>query len=93
MLRETEIDQAARYLIAQRGGCAEGRAAKRAQDLAREGDGEAALIWQLIAGQIKAIQSVPDPVKLPRGRFTVINGGRASLFPSVRSSLGPVRDR
>jgi len=77
MLRESEIEQAARYLIAQRGACAEGRAAKRAQDLARDGMRDAASIWQLIAGQIRVIRGAHHPVKLTRVRFAVINGGRA----------------
>ncbi|MDE2512515.1 MAG: hypothetical protein KGL22_00295 [Alphaproteobacteria bacterium] len=77
MLRKSDIEQAAHYLVAQRGECAEGRAKKRAQELAREGNREAALIWQLIAGQISAIHNTHRPARLVRGRLIVINGGRA----------------
>lgn len=77
MLRKSDIEQAARYMVAQRGECAEYRANKRAQDLAREGNGEAALIWQLIAGQVSVIRSNHNLTRLVRSRLTVINGGRA----------------
>jgi len=79
MLRKSDIEQAARYMVAQRGECAEHRANKRAQDLARDGNSEAALIWQLIAGEVSVIRSTHNlnfarPV---RDRLTVIKGGRA----------------
>lgn len=76
MLRKSDIEQAARYIVAQRGECAEHRASKRAQDLARDGNHEAALIWQLIAGEVSAIRSAHNLTRLVRGRLTVINGGR-----------------
>lgn len=77
MLRKSDIELAAHYLVARRGECAAGCVEKRAQDLAREGSGEAALIWQLIAGQIRMIHGAHGPVRLGRGRLIVINGGRA----------------
>jgi hypothetical protein len=82
MLQKIDIDHAARYLIANRGVCAQGRAAKRAQDLAHEGNGDGSVIWGLIAERIKTIrdQTVATEVhqvqKMARGDFTVIEGGR-----------------
>lgn len=55
MLRESEIEEAARLLLAVRGICAEGRAQKRASDFAREGNGDAAQIWRRIADKIATI--------------------------------------
>lgn len=76
MLRKSDIEQAARYIVTQRGECAEHRARKRAQDLAREGNSEAALIWQLIAGQVSVICDAHNVTRSVRGRLTLINGGR-----------------
>jgi hypothetical protein len=90
MLRKAEIDQAARYLMAKSGDCAEGRAQLRAQGFAREGNDEAALIWQVIAGRIKAIRSSPaadmhhQAAGVEPCRFTVIEGGRSSVASSGR---------
>jgi len=77
MLRKSDIEKAARYMVAQRGECAEHRANKRAQDFVRDGNREAALIWQLIAGEVSVIRSTHNLTRLVRGRLTVINGGRA----------------
>lgn len=83
MPHKFEIDQVAHHLMAKRGDCAEGRAELRAQGLAREGNGEAALIWQRIAGRIKAIRGSPatdelhEAARAERRRFIVIKGGRS----------------
>jgi len=76
MLRKSDIEHAARYMVAQRGECAEHRANKRAEDLARDGNREAALIWQLIAGEVSVIRSTHNLTRQVRGRLVVINGGR-----------------
>jgi len=52
MLQEFEIERAVRYLISVYGDWAGPRAEKRAGDLARDGDSDAAGIWRLIAGKI-----------------------------------------
>lgn len=52
MLQEFELERAVRYLISVYGDWAGPRAEKRASDLTRAGDGDAAGIWRSIAGKI-----------------------------------------
>lgn len=56
MQQESEIEQAARALLAMRGVHAEARAEKRISDLRLDGNGEAAEIWRRIADKITAIR-------------------------------------
>ena len=56
MLRESEIEQAARVVLAMRGANAEARAEKRISDLTLDGNDEAAQIWRRIANKITAIR-------------------------------------
>lgn len=82
MLRNSDIELAARHLLARRGDVAEARAQKRAIDFALEGNTDAANIWRAIAARIDAIrtkQTVPVTSKSnkARQRFTVIDGGRS----------------
>ena len=56
MLQESEIEQAARLVLATRGVHAEARAEKRISDLTLDGNDEAAQIWRRIADKITAIR-------------------------------------
>lgn len=82
MLRHSDIELAARHLLAKRGDAAEGRAQKRANDFAQEGNTDAANIWRAIAARIGAIRAkqamteMSKPKKAP-ARFTIIDGGRS----------------
>lgn len=81
MLRNSDIEQAARHLVARRGEVAEGRAQKRANDFAHEGNTDAADIWWAIAARIRAIRATKAITRTPKSkkerlRFTVIDGGR-----------------
>jgi len=60
MLQESEIEQAARVLLAMRGAHAEARAEKRVSDLTLDGNDEAAQIWRRIADKIAAIRVEPS---------------------------------
>lgn len=83
MLQKIDIERAARHMIAMRGAVAGGHAELRVDDLTREGNREAALIWRLVAERIKTIygESVGfeayQAAKMEHGRFTGIDGGRS----------------